>query len=71
MITLIYTVEHSNLDEELKWLHDQKIFPAVTRHMDWKKNAWVNKIGVIVSPEAALTIKLRHAILSQEDYRQR
>lgn len=71
MITLIYTVDVEKRSEELEWLRDIKVFPAMEDAWDWKANKPVIKVGVIVSPEAALTIKLRHKLEMQVDYKQR
>jgi hypothetical protein len=71
MITLIYTVSQEEKADELEWLRDQKIFPSYQDAYDWVKGVSVVKFGVIVNPEAALSIKLRHKLEMQADYRQR
>lgn len=71
MITLIYTVDVEKRNEELEWLRDIKVFPAMEEAWDWRTNKPVIKVGVIVSPESALTIKLRHKLEMQVDYKQR
>ena len=71
MITLIYHVRLGEKEDELRWLREQSIFPAVENHWDWVKEEAVAKFGVIVNQEAALAIKLRHKIDLQNDYRQR
>ena len=71
MITLVYYVNPAEKNAELEWLRDQKVFPAVADHWDWKTGAQLVKFGVIVSPDSALAIKLRHKLEIQADYRQR
>jgi hypothetical protein len=71
MITLVYYVRPAEKNAELEWLRDQKIFPGVAEHWDWKTNLPMVKFGVIVSPDAALAIKLRHKLEVQADYKQR
>ena len=71
MITLVYYVSPKEKDDELEWLRDQKIFPGVAEIWDWNTNLPMIKFGVIVSPEAALAIKLRHKLEIQTNYKQR
>lgn len=71
MITIVYHVEVDMQATELEWLRSQKIFPAYEQQYDWNLNKSVIKIGVIVSSEQALAVKLRHKLDKQEDYRQR
>jgi len=71
MIKIIYTVKPKDKDAEIEWLHDQKIFPAIQDTWDWITNAAVVQFGMIVSPEAALSIKLRHKLDIQSDWKQR
>jgi hypothetical protein len=71
MIKMIYTVDADKKAGELEWLREQKIFPAVEEDWDWRTSKKIAHFGVIVSPEAALTLKLRHKLDLQDDYRQR
>lgn len=71
MIKMIYTIDADKKVAELEWLRDQKIFPAVEEDWDWRTSKKIVHFGVIVSPEAALTLKLRHKLDLQDDYRQR
>ena len=71
MITLIYTIDPDKRTEEMDWLNDQKVFPAMEDAWDWRVNKPIIKVGVIVGPETALTIKLRHKLEMQVDYKQR
>lgn len=71
MITLIYTVSQEEKADEIEWLREQKIFPSCQEVHDWITGVTRVKFGVIVNSEAALTIKLRHKLESQSDYRQR
>lgn len=68
MITLIYHTTPEQKESELEWLRSQKIFPAVEDYFDWIKEKTFIRYGVIVSPEQALTIKLRHNLDQQQDY---
>jgi hypothetical protein len=63
MITLIYTIDPDKRTEEMDWLNDQKVFPAMEDAWDWRVNKPIIKVGVIVSPETALEM--------QVDYKQR
>lgn len=71
MIKLIYTVAKDKREEELEWLAEQKVFPSIQPAWDWKKEEEVLHFGMIVSPEAALSIKLRHNLTMQTTYKQR
>jgi hypothetical protein len=71
MITIIYTVKPEERTAEVEWLKEQKIFPAITDWYDWKQNKPMIRFGVIVAPDAALAIKLRHKLDLQADYKQR
>lgn len=71
MIKMIYTINPSEKAAELSWLRSQKIFPACENFFNWSTGKPVIKIGVIVGPEAALAIKLRHKLDTQDEYRQR
>lgn len=71
MITLIYYVTLAEKNAEIEWLRNQKIYPAIADHWDWKTNTQLVKFGAIVNPESALAIKLRHKLELQADYRQR
>lgn len=68
MISLIYHTEPDKKQAELDWLREQKIFPAVEDYYDWIKEKTFIRFGVIVSPEQALSIKLRHNLDRQGDY---
>lgn len=71
MITMTYTVENDDRAKELDWLHTQKIYPSVIEYFDYRQGKLLTKIGVIVNPEAALIIKMRHNLDTQTEYRQR
>jgi hypothetical protein len=71
MITIIYQINPEDQVKELEWLREQKIFPAVSSYHDWIANKPTIKIGVIVAPQAALAIKLRHKLDIQVNYKQR
>ena len=71
MIKLFYSVKIEDTDSEVKWLREQKIFPSHEEHYDWLNHKKFTKIGVIVSEEQALAIKLRHKVDLQQEYKQR
>ena len=66
MIQMIYTIRPDQKEEEVKWLRSQMIFPGVETQYDWEKGLEVTKIAVIVSPDVAMWIKLRHNLDQQE-----
>ena len=71
MITLIYHVNPEEKQAELEWLREQKIFPGCEDYYDWIKQKQLVRFGVIVSTEQALSVKLRHKLDMQENYRQK
>lgn len=71
MITLMYRVDKEQQATELEWLREQKIFPGYEEHYDWIVKKTVIRFGVIVSPEQAMLVKLRHNIDFQKDYKQK
>lgn len=71
MITLIYTIAPEDKESELEWLNEQKIFPSIQESYDWAQDKQILMIGMIVNPESALLIKLRHKLQFQQEYRQR
>ncbi len=71
MITLIYTVKLDAVDAEKEWLNDMKVYPSIQLAFDTSINQWVRRFGMIVSPDTATVIKLRHPLQLQKEYRQR
>ncbi len=71
MIRMIYNVSPEEKQSEIDWLREQKIFPGIDEYYDWVKQKPMVSFGVIVSPEAALSIKLRHKLEIQDEYHQR
>ena len=71
MITLIYHVPYSERETELEWLREQKIFPGIRDGYDFRTHQTTAEFACIVSPETALTIKLRHKLDLQDNYKQR
>lgn len=71
MITLVYLVEPNDAPVEKEWLRSMKVYPSYEDYFDWVNNKLYVRFGVIVSPETALSIKLRHPLQVQEDYHQR
>lgn len=69
MIKLIYIIDKDSAAEEKKWLNDMKIYPAMTPH--YENGTVKTLVGVIVTSEDALLIKLRHPTKLQGDYHQR
>lgn len=69
MIKLIYVIDKNCADDERKWLNDMKIYPAMTPH--YENGAVKTLVGVIVTSEDALLIKLRHPLKVQGEYHQR
>ncbi len=71
MIQIIYCVPPAEQDSEIKWLHNQKVYPSISTVWDYIANQHSVAFGVIVNPEIALLIKLRHKLDVQTNYRQR
>lgn len=71
MITLCYCIKPEEQSDEIEWLREQKIFPALQATWDFNTFEPRVQVGVIVSPDAALAIKLRHKLDLQQEYRQR
>lgn len=68
MIKIIYSIKQSDKDKETAWLRNQGVFPSFAEY--GKLNGDV-LVGVIVSPESALAIKLRHKLENQALWKQR
>jgi hypothetical protein len=68
MIKLIYSVKIEQRTSELEWLRVQKVFPAVEDYYDWASSSTMTKIGVVVTPDIATLIKLRHELDTQLQY---
>lgn len=71
MHKIVYHVLPEQKADEVEWLREQMIFPAVEDFYDWKTQKVMVRIGIIVGGEAALSVKLRHKLDLQADYRQR
>ena len=71
MIKMLYTVSPALKEIELQWLRDQKVYPACQDLFDWKAGIPLVGFGVLVNPETALAIKLRHKLDMQTEYKQR
>jgi poly-beta-hydroxyalkanoate depolymerase len=65
MIKLVYYVDEEAHDREIDWLRAQSIFAASHNSGNGTRKVI---IGVIVTPESALAIKLRHQIAHQSEY---
>lgn len=71
MITLIYTVEPKDAPAEKAWLKEMRVFPGMENYNDWIANKMYVRFCVIVPPDTALAVKLRHPLQFQKDYKQR
>jgi hypothetical protein len=71
MIKIEYSIEPGQKKEELAWLKSIYVFPATENSYDWLKQKSYIRLGMIVAPDTALLIKLRHPLKFQENYKQR
>lgn len=75
MIKIIYTVALDKKEIEVAWLKMQGVVPATKDDIHWpydqKEPKYITRIGVIVDCDAALSIKLRHNLDLQTNYKQR
>lgn len=71
MIKLIYVIEIYEREAETTWLYEQKIYPTIVESYNWDKQRMLLKVGMIVSPDSALAVKLRHPLQFQSEYKQR
>ena len=71
MLTLIYMVDPKDAAAEKAWLKDMQIFPGTQNYHEWIANKAYIRFCVIVPPDAALAVKLRHPLQLQKQYRQR
>jgi hypothetical protein len=65
MIEMIYSVKEENKQSEKDWLKTLGVFPSV--HVD----TIGTRFGVIVNPEVAVLLSLRHTIELKHKYFQR
>jgi hypothetical protein len=70
MITLIYLIKPEEIIAEKTWLSTLQVYPVMQPFYNLSQNTKHIKVGVIVSPDVALTIKLRHPLQFQAEYRQ-
>lgn len=68
LIKLMYTIEPDRLADETAWLKELKVYPSVEPYFDWIQNIHYVRFGMIVSPEAAVSIKMRHPVQFQSNY---
>jgi len=71
MIKLIYFIDTESEKEEIEWLKSIRVYPVVEKSYDWEKHKYHLRVGMIVPPDTALLIKLRHPLKLQENYKQR
>ncbi len=69
MNTLIYRVAEDKLEDEMEWLKTFHVYPAQNRAFDYDKREYYFQLGMIVDEETALSIKLRHPLQLQSEYR--
>lgn len=69
MIKLTYNVSLQESDNEMGWLKGMKVFPAT--RLVLSKGRIRCAFGMIVDSETASVIKLKHAIVFQEEYHQK
>jgi hypothetical protein len=68
VIKIIYNIKPEDKESELSWLKALKVYPSIDVYFDWTLNRSMIHIGVIVSEEVALMIKLRHELDIQTNY---
>ena len=71
MITLIYTINPEDATAEKEWLREMRVFPGTEQYHDWIANKMYIRFCVIVPPDTALAVKLRHPLQFQVEYKQR
>ena len=71
MLKIIYTVEPKDAPAEKEWLRTLKVYPAEESYTDWIHNKLYVRFGMVVAPDVALMIKLRHPLQFQMQYKQR
>jgi hypothetical protein len=67
----MYLIKPEESSIEKSWLNDMQVYPAMQNYYDWIQEKSYVRVGVIVSDDTALAIKLRHPLQFQVDYRQR
>jgi hypothetical protein len=67
----MYLIKPEEAAVEKQWLNSMQVYPAMQQYFDWIQNKMYERVGVIVSDDTALAIKLRHPLQFQVDYRQR
>lgn len=71
MIKLMYLIKTADADIEKQWLNSMQVYPAMETYTNFIQNTIHVRVGVIVSEDTALAIKLRHPLQFQAEYRQR
>ncbi len=71
MIKIMYVIKPEDAPAEKEWLYNMKIYPACRNYVDWVTGKSIVQFCMIVGPDAALSIKLRHPLQMQETYKQR
>jgi len=68
MVILTFRVKPEDAPGEQAWLNEMKIYPSTESWFDWVADKRFIAFGMIVSPEAAVAIKLRHPTAHQTNY---
>jgi hypothetical protein len=63
MFKIIYRVELKDKDEEIMWLRSQQVYAATEIYWDWISNKEFIRLGMIVTEDIAMAIRLRHGKL--------
>ena len=64
----MYLIEPTDADAEKAWLHTMQVYPAIQDYYDWIQDKMYVRIGLIVAPDTALAVKLRHPLQFQGEY---
>jgi hypothetical protein len=67
----MYLIKTHEADSEKEWLNSMQVYPAMQTYINWVQDTIHVRVGVIVSEDTALAIKLRHPLQFQAEYRQK
>lgn len=71
MIKLIYMIDSNDTPDEDAWLRDLKVYPSKQALVDPRDSSIKFQYGMIVAPEIASLIKMRHPLQYQHLYTSR
>lgn len=72
MISLVYKIPYNELQSEKEWLNMLNIFPSISKSvLNLPTGISYCHLGMIVSAEAAILIKLRRQVSIQYEYHRR